>query len=89
LRGGPGLFEGADYGKISLLLLLLVSLTLSLSLSSPLPFVAITPSVLLIDILQTMEVALARVYNWDVVQKRKEKADEEKTKGKGKGKEAA
>lgn len=50
---------------------------------------AITPSVLLIDILQTMEVALARVYNWDVVQKRKEKADEEKTKGKGKGKEAA
>ncbi|KEZ43135.1 hypothetical protein SAPIO_CDS5026 [Scedosporium apiospermum] len=37
----------------------------------------------------TMEVALARVYNWDVVQKRKEKADEEKTKGKGKGKEAA
>ncbi|KAK7966828.1 uncharacterized protein PG986_001105 [Apiospora aurea] len=30
----------------------------------------------------TMEVAVARVYNWDVVQKRKEKADEE---GKGKG----
>ncbi|KAI0165426.1 Prefoldin, subunit 3 [Hypoxylon sp. FL1284] len=25
----------------------------------------------------TMEVAIARVYNWDVVQKRKEKADEE------------
>lgn len=32
---------------------------------------------------QTMEVAVARVYNWDVVQKRKEKEDEEKTKGKG------
>ena len=28
-----------------------------------------------------MEVAVARVYNWDVVQKRKEKAD-----GEGKGK---
>lgn len=26
---------------------------------------------------QTMEVAIARVYNWDVVQKRKEKADAE------------
>ncbi|ORY67208.1 Prefoldin subunit-domain-containing protein [Pseudomassariella vexata] len=31
----------------------------------------------------TMEVAIARVYNWDVVQKRKEKADED---GKGGGK---
>jgi hypothetical protein len=30
-----------------------------------------------------MEVAIARVYNWDVVQKRKEKTDEE-TKGVGK-----
>ncbi|KAI5863684.1 Prefoldin, subunit 3 [Durotheca rogersii] len=30
----------------------------------------------------TMEVAIARVYNWDVMQKRKEKADEER-KGKG------
>ncbi|KAK1783312.1 Prefoldin subunit-domain-containing protein [Copromyces sp. CBS 386.78] len=30
----------------------------------------------------TMEVAIARVYNWDVVQKRKEKEEEEKTKGK-------
>ncbi|KAI2603551.1 Prefoldin, subunit 3 [Hypoxylon fragiforme] len=30
----------------------------------------------------TMEVAIARVYNWDIVQKRKEKADEE-SKGKG------
>lgn len=29
-----------------------------------------------------MEVAVARVYNWDVVQKRKEKEEEEK-KGKG------
>lgn len=26
---------------------------------------------------QTMEVAVARVYNWDVVQKRKEKGEEE------------
>jgi len=26
---------------------------------------------------QTMEVAIARVYNWDVVQKRKEKSEEE------------
>ncbi|PKS11239.1 hypothetical protein jhhlp_003000 [Lomentospora prolificans] len=33
----------------------------------------------------TMEVALARVYNWDVVQKRKEKAEED-SKGKGKAK---
>ncbi|KAG7293765.1 peptide chain release factor 1 [Staphylotrichum longicolle] len=31
----------------------------------------------------TMEVAVARVYNWDVVQKRKEKEEEEKGKGKG------
>ncbi|KAK4032755.1 Prefoldin subunit-domain-containing protein [Parachaetomium inaequale] len=31
----------------------------------------------------TMEVAVARVYNWDVVQKRKDKEDEEKGKGKG------
>jgi hypothetical protein len=30
--------------------------------------------------LKTMEVAIARVYNWDVVQKRKDKAEEE-TKG--------
>lgn len=34
-----------------------------------------------------MEVALARVYNWDVVQKRKEKEEEEKN-NKGKDKEA-
>lgn len=34
------------------------------------------------DAPQTMEVAVARVYNWDVVQKRKEKEEEEKTKGK-------
>lgn len=32
---------------------------------------------------QTMEVALARVYNWDVVQKRKEKGEDD---GKPKGK---
>ena len=31
-----------------------------------------------------MEVAVARVYNWDVVQKRKEKSEEDKDKGKGK-----
>ncbi|EGS22120.1 uncharacterized protein CTHT_0016360 [Thermochaetoides thermophila DSM 1495] len=30
----------------------------------------------------TMEVAIARVYNWDVVQKRKEKEEEERRKGK-------
>lgn len=29
-----------------------------------------------------MEVAIARVYNWDVVQKRKEKEEEERRKGK-------
>jgi len=29
-----------------------------------------------------MEVAVARVYNWDVVQKRKDKEEEEKKKGK-------
>ncbi|KAK1753092.1 putative prefoldin subunit 3 protein [Echria macrotheca] len=34
----------------------------------------------------TMEVAIARVYNWDVVQKRKEKEDEEKQNEKRKGK---
>ena len=28
--------------------------------------------------IQTMEVAVARVYNWDVVQKRKEKEEEDK-----------
>jgi hypothetical protein len=32
-----------------------------------------------------MEVAVARVYNWDVVQKRKDKEEEEKGKGKGAG----
>lgn len=38
---------------------------------------------------QTMEVAVARVYNWDVVQKRKDKEEEDKEeKGKGKGAEA-
>ncbi|KAI1489924.1 Prefoldin, subunit 3 [Biscogniauxia mediterranea] len=31
----------------------------------------------------TMEVAIARVYNWEVVQKRKEKAEEEESKEKG------
>jgi len=36
-----------------------------------------------------MEVALARVYNWDVVQKRKEKEEEDKQNTrKGKGNEA-
>lgn len=34
---------------------------------------------------QTMEVAVARVYNWDVVQKRKEKGDEEEGASTGKG----
>lgn len=29
------------------------------------------------DVSQTMEVAIARVYNWDVVQRRKERAEEE------------
>ncbi|KAL2117435.1 hypothetical protein VTJ04DRAFT_7095 [Mycothermus thermophilus] len=37
----------------------------------------------------TMEVAVARVYNWDVVQKRKEKEEEEKNKGRGKTAEKA
>jgi len=32
--------------------------------------------------LQTMEVAVARVYNWDVVMKRKEKSDQEAIEGK-------
>jgi len=36
----------------------------------------------------TMEVAIARVYNWDVVQKRKEKEEEDKRKESRKGKEA-
>jgi hypothetical protein len=30
-----------------------------------------------------MEVAVARVYNWDVVQKRKDKEEEDKRTGKG------
>jgi len=30
-----------------------------------------------------MEVAIARVYNWDVVQKRKEKAEQEASGSKG------
>ncbi|KAK3385008.1 Prefoldin subunit-domain-containing protein [Podospora didyma] len=34
----------------------------------------------------TMEVAVARVYNWDVVQKRKDKEEEQKAKETGKGK---
>lgn len=34
--------------------------------------------------MQTMEVAIARVYNWEVVQKRKDKADDEKEKEKEK-----
>lgn len=33
-----------------------------------------------------MEVAVARVYNWDVVQKRKDKEDEDKQKEARKGK---
>jgi hypothetical protein len=33
--------------------------------------------------LQTMEVATARVYNWEVVQKRKEKEEAEKNKSSG------
>lgn len=37
--------------------------------------------------LQTMEVAVARVYNWDVVQKRKDKEEEEKAEKGSKGKE--
>jgi len=32
---------------------------------------------------QTMEVAMARVYNWDVVMKRKEKSDQEAIEEKG------
>ena len=36
-----------------------------------------------------MEVAVARVYNWDVVQKRKEKDEEEKQKDSRKGKDGA
>jgi len=38
---------------------------------------------------QTMEVAVARVYNWDVVQKRKEKDEEEKQNDTRKGKDGA
>lgn len=34
---------------------------------------------------KTMEVAIARVYNWDVVQKRKERAEAEKNSKKGTG----
>lgn len=33
-----------------------------------------------------MEVAIARVYNWEVVQKRKDKVEEEEEKKKKKGK---
>lgn len=38
-----------------------------------------TATVTKIDSLQTMEVAIARVYNWEVVQKRKEKGDDKDT----------
>lgn len=34
------------------------------------------PLIMMLTTVQTMEVAIARVYNWEVVQKRKEKADE-------------
>lgn len=34
---------------------------------------------------QTMEVATARVYNWEVVQKRKDKEDAEKNKDEKEG----
>lgn len=40
-------------------------------------------------LVQTMEVAVARVYNWDVVQKRKEKDEEEKQEKTRKGKDGA
>ena len=33
---------------------------------------------------QTMEVAVARVYNWDIVQKRKDQSQDEKGKGEDK-----
>lgn len=36
-----------------------------------------------------MEVAVARVYNWDVVQKRKEKEEEDKLNRDKKGKQTA
>jgi hypothetical protein len=42
--------------------------------SSPVPTAELTSDVMN----QTMEVAVARVYNWDVVQKRKEKAEEDR-----------
>ncbi len=35
---------------------------------------------------KTMEVAIARVYNWDVVQKRKDKSEEEEEEEAKKGK---
>lgn len=38
---------------------------------------------------QTMEVAIARVYNWEVVQKRLDKENEEKSKTKTKGEESS
>lgn len=37
---------------------------------------------ILADTRQTMEVATARVYNWDVVQRRKDKADGKEEDGK-------
>lgn len=40
-----------------------------------------TEETLILLLWQTMEVAIARVYNWDVVQKRKEKAEDD-SKGK-------
>lgn len=45
-------------------------------LGSKLLYVGVSSvSELLTDIKQTMEVATARVYNWDVTMKRKEKAE--------------
>ena len=38
------------------------------------------------DAMQTLEVAFARVYNWDVAQRRKEREAGETTEGKDKSK---
>lgn len=67
LRGGYGVFEGADHGSFFVQRLMWMFFRA--------------------NVLQTLEVATARVYNWDVVQRRKERAEgkEEEEKGRPDG----
>lgn len=70
MRGGSGILARADYGTFILIRDTCVGGWDIGAFANA-------------DYLQTLEVATARVYNWDVVERRKEKADgkgEEETK---------